>query len=180
MHKEKDPNLQSSRFGLNSNQRLYAIITSVLVVSFILLFYAFPGYEPNAKAKGPVVIAFADNISLAHQKVIDLFNKEHMGRIKVVPVNLPFSKFSTDDRKELLARYFRSKSDRIDVFSVDQIWVPRFARWCVPLDKYIPNDQIGLLTKYATQSCYLKGDLVAAPLYLDIALMFYRKDLLQK
>ncbi len=83
-------------------------------------------------------------------------------------------------RKELLARYFRSKSDRVDVFSVDQIWVPRFARWCVPLEKYIPREEVGSLNTYATRSCYFNSTFVAAPLYLDIAVMFYRKDILER
>ncbi len=179
MPKDRDSNSLNKGFDFNSNQRLYAIISSVLVAAFVLLFYAFPGYSPEIGSDGPVEIAFADNISQAHQEVIDLFNKEHKGRIKVVPVNLPFSRFSTDDRKELLSRYFRSKSDRIDVFAVDQIWVPRFARWGVTLDKLVPDAEIDSLSNYATRSCYLKGRLIAAPLYLDIAVMFYRRDLLQ-
>ncbi len=180
MPKDRDADTRNKGFNLNSNQRLYAIITSVLVAAFVLLFYAFPGYSPEGASKGPVEISFADNISQAHLEVINLFNKEHEGRIKVVPVNLPFTKFSTDDRKELLSRYFRSKSDRIDVFSVDQIWVPRFARWGVPLDKYIPTGVVDRLSGYATRSCAVDGSLIAAPLYLDIAVMFYRRDLLQR
>jgi multiple sugar transport system substrate-binding protein len=33
-----------------------------------------------------------------------LFNSRNKGRIEVVPVNLPFEKFTTNERKELLAR----------------------------------------------------------------------------
>ncbi len=156
------------------------MISSVLVVAFVLLFYAFPGYSPQGKADGPVEITFADNISQAHQEVIDLFNKEHKGKIRVVPVNLPFSRFSTDDRKELLVRYFRSKSDRIDVFSVDPIWVPRFARWGLSLGNYVTSDEIDSISAYASKPCYIDGNLIAAPLYVDVAVMFYRKDLVRR
>ena len=180
MLKESDAVHQDGGFNLNSNQRLYVIITSILVVAFVLLFYAFPGYTPGPTTKGPVEIAFVDNISEAHRAVIDLFNEEHKGKIRVIPVNLPFTKFSTDDRKELLARYFRSKSDRIDVFAVDQIWAPRFADWGVPLDDYLPHDKIKKLDEYAMRSCYLNDTLIAAPLYLDVAVMFYRKDLIER
>jgi multiple sugar transport system substrate-binding protein len=128
----------------------------------------------------PVKIYFADNISSAHTKVINLFNKHYKGRIEVVPINLPFDKFSTNDRKELLARYFRSKSDRIDVFAVDQIWVPRFARWAMPLDGYLPESEKAMMLKYALKSCYYRDTLVAIPLYLDIAMVYYRKDLIKK
>ena len=127
-----------------------------------------------------VKIYFADNISPAHKKVISLFNEKYKGQIEVVPIDLPFDKFTTNDRKELLARYFRSKSDRIDVFSVDQIWVPRFTRWAVPLDDYFSNTEKKQILSYAMQSCFYKDSLFAIPLYLDIALMYYRKDIISK
>ncbi len=171
-------NLKGDRFKFTSNQRLYITIISFLVIAFVLLFLAFPPYGLDEKTNEAVRITFADNMMEAHGKVIDLFNKEHKGKIEVVPIDLPFSKFSTNERKELLARYFRSKSDRIDVFSVDQIWVPRFAIWCVPLANYFPNEDISYLISSATRSCYYNKNLVAAPLYLDIAVMFYRNDLL--
>ena len=127
-----------------------------------------------------VKIYFADNISPAHKKVISLFNEKYKGQIEVVPIDLPFDKFTTNDRKELLARYFRSKSDRIDVFSVDQIWVPRFTRWAVPLDDYFSNTEKKQILSYAMQSCFYNDSLFAIPLYLDIALMYYRKDIISK
>ena len=63
-------------------------------------------------------IYFADNISPALQSLIDRFNQNYQGQIEVVPINLPFSKFSTNERKELLARSLRSKSDLIDVYNI--------------------------------------------------------------
>jgi len=98
----------------------------------------------------------------------------------VVPINLPFEKFSTNERKELLTRFLRSKSDRIDVFAVDQIWVPRFVKWGIPLEKYIPLQQRENLLNYAMESCYYNNELISVPLYIDIALMYYRDDLLRK
>ncbi|HEX9253862.1 MAG TPA: extracellular solute-binding protein, partial [Ignavibacteriaceae bacterium] len=83
-------------------------------------------------------------------------------------------------RKELLARYLRSKNNRIDIFSVDQIWVPRFARWAVPLQKYLDSEEINSIIPNALETCYYNDSLVAVPLYIDIALMFYRDDLLRK
>ncbi|HDK35290.1 MAG TPA: extracellular solute-binding protein [Bacteroidetes bacterium] len=125
-------------------------------------------------------IYYADNISTAHQELIDRFNEEHAGKIEVVPVNLPFSKFSTNERKELLTRAFRSKTNRIDVFAVDLIWVPRFAKWSEPLDNYFSPEEESQLLKYAINSCYFQGRLVAHPFFIDIGLMYYRKDILRK
>ena len=128
----------------------------------------------------PRSIYYADNISPAHQAVIDRFNALHKGAIEVIPVNLPFEKFTTNERKELLARSLRNKSDRIDVFSVDLIWVSRFSKWSEPLDEVIGREERDNILGSALESCYADGALVAVPLYLDIGMMYYRRDILQR
>ncbi len=160
---------------------IYVIISTILVTVFMLIIYVFPSYNVGDRSQGKSVkIYFADNISPALKKTIDLFNTKYKGQIEVVPLNLPFNKFSTNDRKELLARYFRSKSDRIDVFSADQIWVPHFSRWAIPLDDYFSKDEKSSILKYALKTCYFRDTLFAVPLYIDIALMYYRKDLIER
>jgi len=126
-----------------------------------------------------VKVHYVDNISPAHQRAIDLFNSLNRGRIEVVPVNLPFEKFTTNERKELLARSLRSKSDRIDIFAVDQIWVPRFVKWGEPLERYITENERQTFLNYALETCTYDGVLVALPLYIDIGMMYYRRDLLR-
>ncbi|MBS4014408.1 MAG: extracellular solute-binding protein [Bacteroidetes bacterium] len=125
-------------------------------------------------------IYYVDNISKAHQKLIDRFNEIYKEQIQVIPIDIPFEKFSTNERKELLTRFLRSKSERIDVIAVDQIWVPRFAKWTVPLEKYLKDSTKNNLLNYALTSCYHNDTLYASPFYLDISLMFYREDLLKK
>lgn len=125
-------------------------------------------------------IYFADNISIPLRMVIDSFNAKYKGQIEVEMIDLPFEKFSTNDRKELLARYLRNKSERIDIFAVDEIWVPRFAKWAIPLNNYFNTEEKNQILSYAVNSCIYKDSLMAIPLYLDIALMYYRNDLLSK
>ena len=159
----------------------YIAISTILVTVFMLLIYIFPSNTMSDKSSGmPVKIYFADNISPAHKRIIALFNEKYKGQIEVVPIDLPFDKFTTNDRKELLARYFRSKSDKIDVFSVDQIWVPRFTKWAVPLEGYFTKAEKKNVLSYALKSCYYNDSLFAIPLYLDISVMYYRKDLIEK
>lgn len=138
------------------------------------------GYAaPQEEASAPIKIFFADNISAAHQKVIARFNTIHRGHLEVVPVDLPFTKFSTNERKALLARSLRSKSDRIDVFAVDLIWVSRFAKWSEKLDSYFPASARQNILNHALQSCYFDSTLVALPFYIDISVLYYRRDLLR-
>lgn len=173
--------------NLNKGSRMkfgklfYVLLSTVLVTVFILISNIFaPIGTPGVSGSNVVKIYFADYISPSLQKVINEFNEKYAGQIEVHTINLPFTKFSTNERKELLARYLRSKSERIDVFSVDQIWVPRFAKWGISMDKYFdPAEKEGLLN-YALETCNYNDTLVAIPLYIDVALLYYRKDILGK
>ncbi len=165
---------------MNIEKIFYIIISTMLVTVFVLFTFIFsPNGLDSRNASKVKTIYFVDHISSAHQAVIDLFNERYKGQIKVETVNLSFDKFSTNERKELLARYLRSKNNRIDIFSVDQIWVPRFAKWSIPLKKIIDTSEINSIIPYAYETCLWNDSLVAVPLYIDIALMFYRDDLLK-
>lgn len=157
----------------------YLIALIILVGGFALLLSINDYFGINQIGQTTATeIYFVDNISRAHQLLIDRFNTEYKDRIKVIPVDLPFTKFSTNERKELLTRSLRSKSDRIDVFSVDLIWVPRFARWSEPLTMYFSEEELSGMIEHSLQSCYFDEQLVAAPFYFDVGVMYYRDDLL--
>ncbi len=168
--------------GKNNNNSIMTRALRVLIFVSLVLVSVVIYYLSHDVESGdnPVKIYFADNISPAHKALIKKFNAAYQGRIEVVPVDLPFSKFSTNERKELLARSLRSKSDRIDVFAVDLIWVPRFARWAEPLDIYFPMQQRSSIMSNALESCYFEDHLVGIPFYIDVGLMYYREDLLRK
>ena len=163
------------------NIQLYLLIVFFISVGLLILIYTNSFWEQTRLLKSSATqIYFVDNISEAHQQLIERFNRQHHGRIEVVPVNLPFTKFSTNERKELLARTLRSKGDRIDIFAVDLIWVPRFARWAQPLDIYFSAHERDRMLDAAMESCSFEEHLVAMPFYIDIGLMYYRRDLLRK
>lgn len=160
------------------------LIAGVVLVIGLLLFYLFNSNlgmkDLTPQSNNITKVYFADHISPAHEAVIRRFNQLHQGRIEVVAVNLPFSKFTTNERKELLARSLRSKSDRLDVFSVDYIWTERFAKWSEPLDKYFSEKDKANILSPTLQSCLSDNKLVAMPLYIDVGMMYYRKDILAK
>lgn len=165
---------------MNFKQVIYVVISSALLILFIFLSILFIPSAPRLNSGlNSKVIHFVNHITPAQKQIIDLFNERNKGRIFVEPIDLPFEKFSTNERKELLARFLRSKSDRIDVFTVDQIWVPRFAKWSLPLEQYFSPGERENLLKYALETCYFNDTLVTIPLYLDVSVMYYRKDLLK-
>ena len=159
------------KFGL-----YVAIIIVAIVLSFILYLLPITGVGNKEVIK----IYYADNISEAHRKIMDEFNRVNKGKIEVVAVDLPFTKFNTNERKEILARALRSKSSVIDVFAVDHIWVARFSRWAEPLDSYFSKDELDKVIPEALKTCYYEGVLYGMPIYFDIGLLYYRKDLVKK
>lgn len=150
-----------------------AAVAILMVVTFFVL------HDNSLNPPTPTKLYYVDNISNAHQKVIDRFNSENANSIEVVPVNLPFSKFTTNERKEILTRALRSGGKRIDVFAVDLIWVARFAKWAYPLQYFSDQLQLDNINQKAMESCFRGNRLVAMPLYLDIGLLYYRKDLVR-
>ncbi|MGD9900434.1 MAG: extracellular solute-binding protein, partial [Calditrichaceae bacterium] len=155
------------------------IVMFIIAILLSLIFYMIP-LGAFSKINEPVVIYFADNITPAHEKIIDQFNNNYSDRVKVIPIDIPFSKFSTNERKELIARTLRNSNNRIDIFTVDQIWVSRFAKWAKPLSRYFSRKEIDRIIPVALKTCYDERVLVGIPLHIDIGVMYYRKDLLNK
>ncbi|MGC9513067.1 MAG: extracellular solute-binding protein, partial [Fidelibacterota bacterium] len=169
---QKTPSIPDLRFAT-----IFFLVVTALVITFII--YIIPNPTPLQFSKKPVKLTYIDNITPAHLQIIEDFNRQKKGEIEIVPVNLPFSKFTTNERKELIARSLRSHSSRIDIFAVDVIWVPRFAKWAEPLDRWIDPVYQGKIMTPALQSCYQDEKLVGIPQYMDIGAMYYRRDLLK-
>ena len=164
---------------MNYKQIIYVALSSVIIIAFISFSLIFSPSEGSGNSDSVVTtIHYVSHISAAHQKIIDRFNKKYEGRIQVESINLPFEKFSTNERKELLARYLRSKSDRIDIFTVDQIWVPRFTKWSLDIDDYFNRDERNKLLDYGMETCVYNESLFAVPLYIDVSVMYYREDII--
>jgi len=142
----------------------------------VLIFYTFS----RRTQKSVVEIHFADRVTEAHRILIDKYNSTHVGSVKVIPIDFPLEDFSTDGRKEVLARSLCGEDDAIDLLAVDIIWVHRFAKWCEPLGKYFTAEERKGITESALRTCYHEGELVAVPLDRVQAVMYYREDLLKR
>ncbi len=156
---------------------LFALGALLFSISFLVS--SLPVGSGKLTGNGIQKVYFTGDIDLAHAEIIDRFNQIHAGSIEVIPIHLPFTKFNTNQRKELIARNLRSHSSRIDVFSVDLIWVPRFVKWAEPLAPYFSHAYLDRIMPAALQTCYVDGMLYAMPLFIDIGGMYYRHDLIR-
>jgi len=155
---------------------LFIVGAAIFFVSFLLS--SFPISSQPIEVEKVQRVYFADNISEGHISLIREFNERHQGEIEVIAIDLPFSKFNTNQRKDLIARNLRSRSSRIDVFAVDLIWVPRFTKWAEPLAPYFSPRYLNNILTESLETCYVGGLLYALPLYIDIGALFYREDMI--
>lgn len=158
-------------------KQIWGLLILIIVTFTYLTINYFEAQDIGAKIKK---IYFADRMTAAHKTLIDEYNKMHKGKIEVIPIDFPNEDFSTNEKKEVLARSLRGRGDGIDVFAVDPIWVQRFAKWSEPLDKYFTQKEKKSFLKKPLETCYYKGEMVAAPLDMVLSIMYYRKDLLKK
>jgi ABC-type glycerol-3-phosphate transport system substrate-binding protein len=155
----------------------WAFIFLILLIFIYLLLNVFVFNRHSSKI---TEIYFADRITAAHRILIEKYNKLHEGSVKVIPIDFANFDFSTNERKEILARSLRGRGDGIDLFAVDLIWVQRFAKWCEPLDHYFSKEEKSRIWKEALKSCYCDGELVAVPLDLVQGIMYYRADIIER
>ncbi|MGE5811942.1 MAG: extracellular solute-binding protein [Ignavibacteria bacterium] len=158
---------------------LYFFGGAILLIVVILLFSSLNNTKIISEEDNNIIY-LAGHISSAHKIAIEKFNKKQKGKIRVKTVDISFKKFNTDEHKELISRFLRSESDKVDIFLIDQVWVPRFAKWCEPLENYFSYAERNNILSRGLESCSDGKHLVAVPLYVDIALMYYRNDLLKK
>lgn len=173
--------------NLNIMNKLKSYLTKAFQnPGLIILLFLIPIYFISfsilhtKKVEDPVEIYFADRVTAAHKILIDKYNKQNEGKVKVIPLDFPNFDFSTNERKEVLARSLRGRGDGIDLFAVDVIWVQRFAKWCEPFDKYFSQEEISRIHPYVLESCYSDGALVAIPLDFVQGVLYYREDLIAK
>jgi len=153
---------------------------TILIAAVSIIFFLYLPFQITLFPETPVKkLYYVDNISEAHRKIIQRFNEIHKNEIEVVPVNLPFSHFTTNDRKVILTRSLRSRSDGIDIFAVDLIWIPRFAKWGYTMNNRFSDSVLQRVNEMALKVCYENDSLVAFPMFLDMGVLYYRKDIIR-
>lgn len=172
--------------GLSNNTKVMSTYNwGILITTIFLLFVAYTIlnslFVRNSEDLNISVteIYIVDNISAAQKKIIKNFNSTNRQGIHVIPINLPFDIFTTNERKELLSRSLRSNNNRIDLLAIDYIWKSRFAKWAEPLDQYLSKVDTTLFLQYSLQTCKHNNKVVSLPYYIDVGVLFYRKDLLK-
>ncbi|MFA3783453.1 ABC transporter substrate-binding protein [Melioribacteraceae bacterium 4301-Me] len=91
----------------------------------------------------------------------------------------------TDQRRQSLIVSLEAKQPNPDLFLMDVVWINQFAKsnWLEPLNKYIERDNYSIdkfFERVINSVDKLERNIYALPIFLDVGLLYYRKDLLKK
>ncbi len=129
------------------------------------------------KANGKVVFASGRDSTGTVKKLVEDFNKQNNG------ISIEYQELDPDSTASKIkySAGFAAKDPSIDVIASDIAWVPEFASagWLSPLDKYVTPDLRNQFFEGTVQGATYKNQLFGLPWYMNVGLLYYRKDILE-
>jgi multiple sugar transport system substrate-binding protein len=134
--------------------------------------------EPGKKEKVTIEYAAGADASGYLAGAIEEFNATHEN-IQVKYTEMPQT---PNDQLTRYSTWFNSESATPDLFMMDVIWPKMFASagWLEPLDKYVDEDYLSQFWPAATEVAQMDGKQYGIQGYIDVGMLYYRKDLLEK
>ena len=114
------------------------------------------------------------------QHVVDRFNRSTGSDLQLIR-----QPTYTDQRKQNLVVSLVARQKDPDLFLMDVVWINQFARsgWLAPLDSFSVADTLNdnvFFPSVVNSVDRIDSTLFALPVFLDVALLYYRTDLLRK
>ncbi|GER83826.1 ABC transporter substrate-binding protein [Thermogemmatispora aurantia] len=176
---EAEPNQVSSP-RLTRRRVLSQGVKASLGVTVLGSWLAACGGAP-ASTSGPVTIQFAALVDTTGEQTAEIkrFNDLHAGKIHVDYVELP--SVATDQYSKFV-NAFRSQSSTPDVVQIDVTWPAQFATpgWLAPIDQYVTSSYLNQFWPSARTVGRVNGHLYGIQRYMDIGMLYYRTDLVEK
>lgn len=139
------------------------------------------GCGSTGSSSGEVTLQFAAGLDQTGELVseINLFNEQNRGKIKVDYLELPMV---TNDQYTKVVSSLRSRSATPDIVHLDTIWPAQFAGsgWLAPLNDYASADYLQQFWPSAQTVGEIDGQVYGIQRFMDIGLLYYRTDLLDK
>jgi multiple sugar transport system substrate-binding protein len=158
--------------------------SSIGIIGIVLALLFLPGCsrESSVPQEGPIRLVlklgkiFGDREPL--RRLLDQFEKDNPG-VRVREETLPSS---SDEQHQFYATNLEARSSDFDVFSLDVIWVPAFARagWLREVSGLLPAAEREDFFPGPVEAVQYQNRWYAVPWYIDAGLLYYRKDLLDQ
>ncbi len=111
----------------------------------------------------------------ACEKGVALWCAKTGKKAKVVPVPT-----GSNEKLTLFQQHLAAKSPDIDIYPIDVVWPGLLANHLVDLTPYVSTERKDQYIPQIIASNTVNGKIVALPLYVQVGILYYRKDLLEK
>lgn len=137
------------------------------------------GGEQGASGGVGITFTFGPDESGGLQTLIDRFNEEHKGEIKVTWRTTPAA---SDEYFEQVKTQLQSGQATVDVIGGDVIWPAQLAApgWVLDLSDRFTDEMKRRHLEGPVQATEYDGKTYAVPWFTDAGMFYYRKDLLEK
>lgn len=158
--------------SLNHLMRLSAIALCLLAVSCAEMEDQGPG----------ITVVFKHGKLTGDPRVMQELYREFERLHPGVTVRDEILPSSTDQQHQFYAINLEGQSVPFDLMAVDVIWVQEFARagWIRDLDGLIEPAEREAYLPAAIEAATFEGHLFAVPWYVDVGVLYYRRDLLER
>ncbi len=151
-------------------RRVLAIITGLIIfIATIRL--------ANAREIESISFLFPAPYADATRELVQQFNRENHGKIKLNIIRGPFA---TDAVSDLAISSLLLGRAPFDGLLMDVTWLPKYAAagWIEPLDSYFDENDVTSLAEGAREGNFYNDHLYRWPLAADMGLLYWRTDLM--
>src|SRR5262249_51771585 len=140
------------------------------------------GCGEHSARDGPVTLVFKHAKILGPSdpmpRLLNEFEALHPG-VRVHSEAIPWN---ADEQHQFYAVNLESGSPGFDVLMLDLIWVPEFAQagWLLDLSGAVSDSELAAHFPAAVRAANVNGRVWAIPWMMNVGLLYYRKDLLDK
>jgi multiple sugar transport system substrate-binding protein len=155
-------------------------VTRILLALVCLLSAA--GCSDRAADRGPLTLVFKHAKILGPSDPVPRLLREFEARNPGVRVRSESLPWSSDEQHQFYVVNLEGGNPGVDVLMLDVIWVPEFARagWLLDLSRWVDRAELAPHFPAALEASTGNGRIWALPWFMNVGLLYYRKDLLDK
>lgn len=165
-----------TRYQTTNFRSAIKCLLSVAVAILLAALGGCSGTQPKAQERSPLTVLTwmgGDSHKLDEQVVTEF--TRHTG----IPVRLvPEPESASQELTQALA-FLKQGAGAVDVFQVDTTWPATVADYMLDL-KDLLKDQLSDELPQAVENATVRGRVVAAPLFVEYGMLYYRTDLLRR
>jgi len=144
--------------------------------------FAAAGCSDRRPSNGPITLVFKHAKILGPSDPVPRLLREFEAQHPGVRVRSESLTWSSDEQHQFYVVNLEGGNAGLDVLMMDCVWVPEFARagWLLDLTPFVTPAELAPHFPAAIEPAKSDGRVWALPWFMNVGLLYYRKDLLDK